>query len=113
MLSEGSTMSEQNQNSLAIFEAYKIRRIYDEKKEVWYFSVIDIVAALTEQTNYQMARKYWNKLAERLKNESSEVVTKSSASYNPFHQKKPSRLSFGWQKLVMKECKRWLTRKKP
>jgi len=69
-------MSEQNQNSLAIFEAYKIRRIYDEKKEVWYFSVIDIVAALTEQTNYQMARKYWNKLAERLKNESSEVVTK-------------------------------------
>lgn len=64
-----------NQNSLAIFETYKVRRIYDEIREVWYFSVIDIIAALIEQTYFQMARKYWNKLAERLKNEGSEVVT--------------------------------------
>lgn len=64
------------QTSLAIFENFKIRRFYDEKKETWFFSVIDIVAALTDQRNFQIARKYWNKLAERLKKEESEVVTK-------------------------------------
>ena len=62
--------------ALAIFENFKIRRHFDEKTETWYFSVIDIVAALTEQIEYQKARKYWNKLSERLKLEGSEVVTK-------------------------------------
>jgi DNA-damage-inducible protein D len=65
-----------NNTSLAIFESYKIRRQFDEKTETWYFSVIDIVAALIEQPDYQTSRKYWNKLAERLKKEGSEVVTK-------------------------------------
>ncbi len=60
---------------LALFENYKIRRHYDEEKEIWYFSVIDVVAALTEQTDRQTARKYWNKLAERLKEEGNETVT--------------------------------------
>jgi len=64
-----------NKNKLAIFEGYKIRRHYDEKAETWYFSVIDIMAVLTEQANFQKARKYWNKLKERLKDEGSEVVT--------------------------------------
>jgi len=69
-------MKKETQNSLAFFENFKIRRHYDEKSETWYFSVIDIIAALIEQPNFQMARKYWNKLAERLKNEGSELVTK-------------------------------------
>ncbi len=64
-----------NPSSLAIFETYKIRRHYDEKKEIWYFSVVDIVAALTSQTNFQLARNYWNKLAQRLREEGSETVT--------------------------------------
>jgi hypothetical protein len=68
-------MKEDKNNSLAIFETFKIRRLYDEEKEVWYFSVVDIIAALTEQTDHQTARKYWNKLKERLKKEGSEVVT--------------------------------------
>ena len=38
-----------NNNLLAIFENYKIRRVYDEKVKIWYFSVVDIVAVLTEQ----------------------------------------------------------------
>jgi DNA-damage-inducible protein D len=62
-------------NDLAIFEEYKIRRIYDEETETWFFSVIDIVQALIQQPNYQVARKYWNKLKERLKKEGSESVT--------------------------------------
>lgn len=68
-------MKENQNKSLAIFETFKIRRHYDEERETWYFSVIDIVAALTEQHDFQTARKYWNKLSERLKSEGSEVVT--------------------------------------
>lgn len=60
---------------LTIFEDHQIRRIYDEEKETWYFSIIDIIQILTEQVDYQKARKYWNKLKERLKDEGSEVVT--------------------------------------
>lgn len=59
----------------AIFENYRIRRIYDEETETWYFSVVDIIQALTQQPDYQTARKYWNKLKERLKKEGSETVT--------------------------------------
>ena len=69
-------MKKSRQNSLAIFEAYKIRRIYDEQKEIWYFSVIDIIAALTEQLDFKKAQSYWTTLKNRLKNEGSELVTK-------------------------------------
>lgn len=63
-------------NNPAIFENFKIRRAYDEKTEAWFFSVVDIVQALIQQPNYQTARKYWNKLKERLRKEGSESVTK-------------------------------------
>jgi len=61
--------------TMAVFENYKIRRIYDEKTETWYFSVIDIIQVLIQQPDYQTARKYWNKLKERLKKEGSQSVT--------------------------------------
>lgn len=64
-----------NDKRLAIFEGKKIRRVWDEAKELWYFSVVDIVAVLTNQTDFQKARNYWNKLAQRLREEGSEVVT--------------------------------------
>ena len=51
-----------NKTALAVFENYKIRRIYDESPATWYFSVVDIVAALIQQPDYQTVRKYWNKL---------------------------------------------------
>jgi len=62
-------------NSLAIFEGYQIRRHYDEKTETWYFSVVDIIQVLIQQPDFQTARKYWNKLKERLKNEGNQTVT--------------------------------------
>lgn len=62
-------------NTLAVFENFKIRRIYDEKSETWFFSVVDIIQALVQQPDYQTARKYWNKLKERLKTEGSQLVT--------------------------------------
>lgn len=45
-------------NKLATFEDYKIRRIYDEKAEIWYFSVVDIIQALLQQPDLQAARNY-------------------------------------------------------
>ena len=59
------------QNDIKLFEQKKIRSVYDEEKDIWYFSVVDVVSILIEK-DYQPARKYWNKLSERLRNEGSE-----------------------------------------
>lgn len=60
---------------LELFEGTKIRHVYDETAEIWYFSVIDVVGILTE-SDHQTARKYWNKLAQRLRDEgASQSVT--------------------------------------
>ncbi|OGG12493.1 antirepressor [Candidatus Gottesmanbacteria bacterium RIFCSPHIGHO2_01_FULL_46_14] len=64
------------QRKIAVFEGKKIRRYWDEENEKWWFSVVDVVAALSSQIDFTRARKYWNKLAERLRKEGSEVVTK-------------------------------------
>lgn len=61
--------------AVALFEGKHIRRHWDSEKELWYFSVIDIVAVLTEQLDYNRAKTYWTTLKNRLKNEGSEVVT--------------------------------------
>ena len=58
-----------------VFEEREIRRGYDEKTETWFFSVVDIIQVLTQQPDYQTARKYWNKLKERLGKEGSQSVT--------------------------------------
>ena len=62
-------------NDMTLFEDYQIRRVYDEDTEVWWFSVVDIVQVLTQQADYQTARKYWNKLKQRLAEEGSQLVT--------------------------------------
>ena len=61
--------------NLEIFEKFKVRKHFDEEKQKWFFSVIDIVAALTNQTDYKKAKSYWSTLKERLIKEGSEVVT--------------------------------------
>ncbi len=63
------------EQALAVFENYKIRRIYDEKAEIWYFSVVDIIAALIQQPDYQATRNYWKVLKNRLKKEGNQTVT--------------------------------------
>jgi hypothetical protein len=47
MIKQEKKMRKEDKETLTIFDDFKIRRIYDEKKELWHFSVIDIVAALT------------------------------------------------------------------
>jgi hypothetical protein len=59
----------------AIFEDYKIRRVYDENSQTWFFSVVDIIRALTQQPDYQAARNYWKVLKNRLRKEGSQTVT--------------------------------------
>jgi hypothetical protein len=68
-------LSMDREQALAVFEDFEIRRIYDEKSEMWYFSVVDIMAALLGQPDYQTARNYWKVLKNRLKKEGSQSVT--------------------------------------
>ena len=63
------------ENKVQLFQEQSIRSHWDDEQEQWYFSVIDVVAVLTEQHNPQTARKYWNKLKERLKKEGNQTVT--------------------------------------
>jgi len=62
--------------NIAIFEDYKIRRLYDEETETWFFSIVDIIQVLIQQPDYQAARNYWKVLKNRLNKEGSESVTK-------------------------------------
>ncbi len=61
--------------SATLFEQHQIRRLYDDATETWWFSVIDIIRALTQSTDYQAARKYWKVLKGRLDKEGSQLVT--------------------------------------
>jgi hypothetical protein len=63
----------QKSNSIALFNQKQIRRIWDEDKELWYFSVIDTIGVLSES---QDPRNYWKVLKIRLKQEGNESVTK-------------------------------------
>ncbi|MEO8459947.1 MAG: hypothetical protein ABI451_05405 [Dokdonella sp.] len=57
------------------FEDQNIRRVYDEDTETWSFSVVDIIQVLTQQPDYQAARKYWKVLKGRLAKEGSQLVS--------------------------------------
>ena len=61
--------------ALQLFGERKIRTAWSEEEEKWYFSIVDVVAALTDSTDYQAARNYWKVLKNRLKNEGNETVT--------------------------------------
>jgi prophage antirepressor-like protein len=60
------------QNTIKLFEEKKVRTVWDEEQEKWYFSIVDVVSILTESVD---GRKYWNKLKQRLKEEGNETVT--------------------------------------
>ena len=64
-----------NETDLALFENYKIRRQFDENTDTWYFSVVDIIQVLIQQSDYQAARNYWKVLKNRLNKEGSQSVT--------------------------------------
>ena len=61
--------------SIKLFEEKKVRTVWDDEQEKWYFSIVDVIYILAESKDYQTARKYWNKLKQRLKEEGFEPVT--------------------------------------
>lgn len=65
---------EENIKKIKIFEGKKVRTRWDDEKETWFFSIVDVVAILTD-SDYPIARKYWNKLAQRMREEGNESVT--------------------------------------
>ena len=110
-------------NEIKIFEGNRIRSIWNEEKEEWYFSIIDILGILTESEN---PRKYWSVFKVRLKKEGNELATICSqlkmkasdgkmrqtdvanmqgfsALFNPYHLPRRNPLRCGWQKLEKKE----------
>ena len=64
-----------HQEALQLFEEKKVRTVWDDQTEEWYFSIVDVVAVLTNSKDHLTARKYWNKLKQRLKEEGNETVT--------------------------------------
>ena len=63
------------QNKIKLFESKRVRTHWDAEKEKWYFSIVDVVAVLTESPN---PRKYWSVLKTRLKQEGSQLATNCS-----------------------------------
>ena len=60
---------------IQLFEDRKVRTVWDDELQKWFFSIVDVCHVLTDSKDYQTARKYWNKLKERLKEEGNESVT--------------------------------------
>ena len=61
--------------SLQLFEEKKVRTVWDDEQEKWYFAIVDVVDVLVGSKDALTARKYWNKLKQRLKEEGNETVT--------------------------------------
>lgn len=67
-------MKEPENNAIQLFEDQKIRVAWDAEREEWYFSIVDVVAVLTEQETLRGASNYWAKLKERLKAEGADQL---------------------------------------
>jgi hypothetical protein len=57
---------------IKLFETRQVRSVWDAEREAWYFSIVDVVAVLTDSAD---AAAYWRKLKQRLKAEANETVT--------------------------------------
>ena len=65
----------ENTSAIQLFEDQPIRAAWDEEKEEWYFSIVDVVRVLTEQPDTRHAAKYWSVLKTRIKAESGQLTT--------------------------------------
>jgi hypothetical protein len=63
------------ENKIQLFQEQSVRTHWDEEQEEWFFSIVDVIAILTEQKDYQGARNYWKVLKHRLVKEGNETVT--------------------------------------
>lgn len=63
-------------HKIQLFEDKKVRTVWDDEQEKWYFSIVDVCGVLTDQPDYDLAKNYWKVLKFRLKKEGNESVTK-------------------------------------
>ena len=75
---------------LQLFEEQRIRTAWDEEKEEWYFSIVDVVGALNGEADYEKTRNYWKYLKAKLKRENNELVSVTTQLRFTVH-----RLEFG------------------
>jgi hypothetical protein len=68
-------MNRTNERKIKLFESHQVRAEWDEDKEKWWFSVLDIITILTDQQDYQKVRNYWKWLKKRLSDEGSQLVS--------------------------------------
>ena len=61
--------------SIRFFDDREVRALWDEENAKWWFSVLDIIAVLTDQNDYTKTRNYWKYLKAKLKKENSQVVS--------------------------------------
>ena len=109
---EGYQMKEPGNNANQLFDDQKIRVAWDVEQEEWYFSIVDVVAVLTVQPDYNTGRKYWNKLKQRLKEEGSELVTnchqlkmqRGCRRKRRLQMRNESKLSY---REILGNCRRW------
>ena len=66
---------EQYKKSIRFFNDHEVRAVWDDKHSKWWFSVLDIIAAINEQDDYQKTRNYWKYLKTKLKKENNELVS--------------------------------------
>ena len=66
------------ENKIQLFEKYKVRSVWDDEKEKWWFSVLDIIAVLTDQSDYKKVRNYWKWLKNRLKEEGNDLFSEQN-----------------------------------
>lgn len=112
----GDQMKSPDNSAIQLFEDQKIRVAWDAEREEWYFSIVDVVAVLTDSPDYNTGRKDWNKLKQRLKEEGSELVTnchqlkmRHGCRTGQSTQRRPqmrseSKLSY---REILGNCRRW------
>ena len=70
--------SKMNKVSIRFFDDREVRAIWDEENSKWRFSVLDIIAVLTNQDDYNKTRNYWKYLKAKLKKENNQVVSNTT-----------------------------------
>ena len=65
-------------DKIQLFQKQQVRSVWDEKNEKWWFSILDVIAVLTGQTDYTKTRNYWKWLKTKLKEEGSELVSNTN-----------------------------------
>lgn len=68
-------MTEQLKISIRFFDDREVRAVWDDKCSKWWFSVLDIVGVLNEETDYTKVRNYWKYLKAKLKKENNQLVS--------------------------------------